>query len=102
MRVAGQGKLRCFWQRHPDAEGWLTKWYAVVKAAQWRSLLDVRSVYRYTDSVKVESGNTATVFNVCGSKYRMAVAIRYDIQWLVVLWLGTHAEYSKDAWKGRL
>ena len=102
MRVVTRAKLKWFWQQHSDAEGWLRQWYAVVKAAQWESLVDVRKAYSHADPVKVASGKTATVFNVCGNKYRMAVAIHYNTKRVYVLWLGTHAEYSKDAWKGRL
>jgi mRNA interferase HigB len=65
-------------------------------------LLDVRKVYRHADPVKVASGRTVTVFNVCGNRYRMAVAFHYDKKRVFVLWLGTHAEYSKDAWKETL
>lgn len=102
MRVTGRRKLQCFWERHSDAETWLRSWYAVIKASRWDSLVDVRKAYRHADAVKVASGRTVTVFNVCGNRYRMAVAIHYDAQRVYVLWLGTHAEYSRDAWKGTL
>jgi mRNA interferase HigB len=42
-----------------------------------------------------------TVFNVAGNKYRLIVAIHYRIQTVFIRDFLTHAEYSKQAWKGR-
>ena len=99
MRVITLTRLREFWQLHSDAEGWLTAWYAIARAAQWQSLIDVRQIYGHADPVKVRSGRIVTVFNVCGNKYRMVVAIHYNTGLIYVLMLLTHDEYSKGAWK---
>ena len=48
------------------------------------------------------SGKSATVFNVCGNKHRMATAIHYNTGKVFVLELMSHAEYSKNQWKDRL
>ena len=102
MRVIALTRLREFWQLHSDAEGWLTAWYAVARAAQWQSLVDVRQTYSHADSVKVTSDRTVIVFNVCGNKYRMVVAIHYNTGVIYVLRMLTHHEYSKGAWKESL
>jgi len=45
--------------------------------------------------VKVGSGNSVTVFNISGNKYRLIVAIHYNTQRVYVLRLFTHADYDK-------
>ena len=70
--------------------------------AQWKSLEDVRRTFPHADLVQVGSGKSATVFNVCGNKHRMATAIHYNTGKIFVLELMSHAEYSKNQWKDRL
>lgn len=99
MRVISLKRLREFWERHPDAEGALRAWYRVASAARWRSLQDARAAYPHADGVETENGETLTVFNVCGNKYRLVVRIRYDFQLVNVRAVLTHAEYDKGWWK---
>ena len=42
------------------------------------------------------------VFNVAGNKYRLITEVDYAGILVVVDMVMTHAEYSKDRWKGRL
>jgi mRNA interferase HigB len=102
MWIITKRRLRQYWTRHPDAKNWLENWYKVTCSAQWRSLEDVRKLFPHTDSVKVGSGKSVTVFNVCGNKHRMIAAIHYNTGKLFVLGLMTHAEYSRNQWKARL
>src|SRR5438270_11236865 len=102
MRVITRKPLREFAQRHPDAAEALEKWHRLVREAAWENLQDVRRVYPHADTVTVASGNTVTVFNICGNKYRLIAAIHYNRQRVYVLRLLRHAEYSKESWKDRL
>lgn len=102
MRVITRKRLREFAQRHPDAAEPLQKWYRLFREAEWRSLQDLRRVYPHADKVTVASGNTVTVFNICGNKYRLIAAIHYNRQRVYVLGLLRHAEYSKGFWKEKL
>jgi mRNA interferase HigB len=102
MRIITRKRLREFVQRHRDAAEPLEKWYRLFREAEWENLQDVRRVYLHADTVTVASGNTVTVFNICGNKYRLIVAIHYNRQRVYVLRLLRHAEYSKDFWKDRL
>jgi mRNA interferase HigB len=47
----------------------------------------------------VKSGNTATVFNIVGNRYRLITAIHYNRQMIFLMMVLTHAEYSTDKWK---
>jgi mRNA interferase HigB len=102
MRIITRKRLREFAQRHPDAAEPLQQWYRLFREAEWASLQDVRRVYPHADKVTVASGNTLTVFNICGNKYRLIAAIHYNRQRVYVLRLLRHAEYSKDFWKDKL
>jgi mRNA interferase HigB len=81
---------------------WLESWLAVVKCADWGSIRDVRVTYPSADPVKVASGRSVTVFNVCGNDYRLIVAIHYDKRRIYTLGFMTHAEYDKNYWKKEL
>jgi len=102
MWVVTKRRLQQYWIRHPDARSWLENWYKLVSAARWRSLDEVRRVFPHADLVRMGSGKSATVFNVCGNKHRMATAIHYNTGKIFVLALMTHAEYDKDKWKEQL
>jgi mRNA interferase HigB len=102
MRIITRKRLRQFAQRHPDAAEPLQQWYRLFREAKWESLLDVQRVYPHADAVKVASGNTVTVFNLCGNKDRLIAAIHYNRQRVYVLRLLRHAEYSNNVWKKQL
>src|SRR5438552_17248187 len=102
MRVISCKRVRESAQRYPDAAEPLEKWYRLVREAEWENLQDVRRVYPHADMVTVASGNSVTVFNVGGNKYRLIAAIHYNGQRVYVLRLLTHAEYSKNLWKDTL
>jgi mRNA interferase HigB len=87
---------------YPKAAAYLDTWRKVVKAATWPSLADVRQSYPSADAVRVQSGRTVVVFNVCGNTYRLIVAVHFNRQIVYTLRFLTHSEYSKDTWKGEL
>jgi mRNA interferase HigB len=102
LRIIKESFLRAAVAPASGAGKWLEAWRVVVRAADWGSLGDVRRTYPHADPVKVASGRTVTVFNVCGNNYRLVVAIHYDKRRVYILRLLTHAEYSKGTWKGEL
>jgi mRNA interferase HigB len=91
--------LREFWEWHPDAEHPLRTWYRIALGARWTSLRDVRATYPHADGVRIRSGDTLTVFNIGGNKYRLVARIRYDYQLVNVRHVLTHAEYDEGKWK---
>jgi mRNA interferase HigB len=102
MHVITRKRLRLFAEQHPEAPRPLEQWYRTFRQAVWHSLQELRLVYPHADQVTVASGNTVTVFNIGGNKYRLIAAIHYNRQRIYVLRLLTHAEYSKDHWKKTL
>ena len=102
MRIIGRRRLREFWGDHSDAEEPLKRWYFLTKNATWKTPSDVTQTFGSADLVSVESGNTVTVFNVGGNKYRLVAAIHYDYSRVFVLRVMTHDEYNTDKWKEEL
>jgi mRNA interferase HigB len=102
MRIITRKRLRAFAQENPDAAESLKKWYQLFRKANWESLQDVRRIYPHADTVIVGSGNAVTVFNICGNKFRLIVAIHFNRKRVYVLLLLRHAEYTKGFWKKQL
>src|SRR5271169_5373574 len=94
--------LKEFWQKHPEAEGPLTKWYQTAEKAQWANLKEIRDVYPHADAVTVGSGKTATVFNIKGNDFRLITAIHYNRKAIFLMMVLTHKEYSTGKWKAVL
>jgi mRNA interferase HigB len=102
MRIVSLKALRLFWRKHADAEGPLRAWFEVTRVAEWRSFAEVRQTFRRTDVVRVSSGNTVTVFDVGGNKYRLVAAIHFNTGVVYALLVMTHKEYSLGRWKSQL
>jgi mRNA interferase HigB len=94
MHLISIRNLRMASARYPDVIKQVEDWYATVRQADWRSIEDIRQVYRNTDPV----GNF-TVFNIKGNNYRLIVGIDYEDRTVYFKYFLTHAEYDKDKWK---
>lgn len=91
--------LREFWLRHPDAERPLRLWYKLAVHARWMNLQQLRADLPHADGVTNRRGETLTVFNISGNKYRLVARVRYDFQLINVRAILTHAEYDRERWK---
>ena len=98
MHVISRPAIQQAIERHPDAAGWLEKWWQNAHKERWESLRDVRALYPAADQV-----DCCLVFNGCGNKYRLVTRVSYANQWtrgtLLVKNFLTHAEYNKGKWK---
>jgi mRNA interferase HigB len=102
VRIIKPSTVRVFARQHPAAAAGLGRWLELVKAARWRTLHDVRRVFRSADEVRVASGRAVVVFNIAGNQFRLIAAIHYNLEKVFVLRFMTHAEYSKNRWKDLL
>lgn len=91
MRVIAKRALREFWKTHADAEQPLKAWYAEASKARWQSFQAIKQRYRHADVLPGDR----VVFNIGGNKYRLVVAIRYDVGIVFIRFIGTHAEYDR-------
>jgi mRNA interferase HigB len=102
MRIINEVALDRFIRNHSDARNWIESWLRNARETDWTSIQEIKKTYPATDGgVKVASGGTVTVFNVCGNKYRMIASVIYAAATIIVHELMTHAEYSKNHWKKR-
>ena len=99
MRIISRARLVSFWVQNRQAETPLKHWFLVTKAARWAQLADVGRTFGHADPVRVKSGNTVVVFNIGGNSYRLIAAVHYNTQWVYVLRVMTHREYSRETWK---
>lgn len=102
MRIVKEGRVYEYCEQYPDAADGLESFLAIAKAAEWKNIQELRTIYRHADAVKVASGKIVTVLNVKGNRYRLVLAIHYNRGILYVLRFMPHDEYSRGHWKRTL
>jgi mRNA interferase HigB len=85
--------LREFWERdgRGDAMQPLVAWFREAEVAEWRSPADIKRHYATASFV----GDDRVVFNIGGNKYRLVVAVRYELGIVFIRFVGTHAQYDR-------
>jgi mRNA interferase HigB len=101
MDVRGKIVIELFMAKHRDSVKPLSRWIAITENVQWGNFAQVRDTFRSADLFKKDDV-AYVIFNIGGNKYRLITEIDYDGTLVVVDIVMTHAEYSKDKWKGRL
>jgi len=93
VRIISRRTLREFWEKsaYRDSEQPLRAWFAEARKAAWRTPHEVRGQYRSASVV----GKDRMVFNIGGNKYRLVVAVRYDIGIVFIRFVGTHSQYNR-------
>lgn len=91
MRIIKVSHLQQFAAEHADALAPLSQWAQDCKTAHWKTSADVKAYARSADYV----GNQRWVFNIGGNKYRLVVAICFRTGYVLVKFIGTHADYDK-------
>jgi mRNA interferase HigB len=103
MRVIKRLPLVRFWKKWPRAEKPLREWYRLTRRAAWRNFLDVKGTFGQADQVATwKSGNTVTIFDIGGNKFRIIAAVHFNAQKVFVLRVLTHKEYDSDLWRKQL
>ena len=102
MRVIKPATVRQWMRLHPKAKPGLEWWLETMRAGSWQSLADLRRTFPSVDPVKVASGRRVMVFNIGGNAFRLLAALHFNTGHAYALAFMTHAEYSKDRWKGTL
>ncbi len=102
MHIIKPRTVREYEKQYPDARASLEDWLSKVKAAKWDDISDVRQTFNRADPVVLQDGETVTVFNISGNKYRLITTVRYRKKKVFTLMFLTHAEYSKETWKDQL
>jgi mRNA interferase HigB len=93
MRIISGAATLKFARKHSDALVPLMNWYRISRRADWSSLADVKLDFAHADVV-----GRRTVFNIHGNDYRLVARVNYKTKRVFILYILTHAEYSKGSW----
>lgn len=97
MQLVGLLKLDAFKRAHADSRGPLDVWQSEVEAANWSGPQEIKSRYPSASFL----ADNRVIFNIKGNAYRLVVKTRYQNGIVLIEWIGTHAEYDKQDFKGR-
>lgn len=90
MHLVSLPPLLKFMSIHPDARQSVLAWCDEVKKARWRQPVDIKAQYAHASILK----NRRVVFNLKGNDYRLVAAVAYNMGFVDVKFVGTHAEYD--------
>jgi len=91
VNVVARRTLVEFWRRRPTAQGPLSAWFEIARAAEWRTPNDIKAQFNSADFV----GDNRVIFDVGGNKYRIVVRVSYRFKQVLIKFVGTHAEYDR-------
>lgn len=90
MHIVSLPPLLSFIAVHAEARQAVLAWCDEVKKARWRQPADIKAQYAHASILK----NRRVVFNLKGNDYRLIVAVAYNVGFVYVKFIGTHAEYD--------
>jgi len=93
MKIVGRNILERFTRAHADVRGQVDAWVCEVEEAKWETPSDIKERYAHASFLL----NNRVVFNLKGNKYRLDTKVGFKNQVVLVIRIGTHAEYS--TWK---
>ncbi|MBI3941468.1 MAG: type II toxin-antitoxin system HigB family toxin [Chloroflexi bacterium] len=94
MHVISRKALRLFWQRYPDSETPLSRWFKIMELSEFENFEELHITFPSADKV----GNFI-VFNIGGNKYRLITSIHFNRGKVFVRNVLTHQDYDRGVWK---
>lgn len=94
MHVISRKALQKFWEKHPDSESSLSRWFKAIKNSNFSSFNDLRSAFPTADKI-----GDLIVFDIGGNKYRLIASVHFNRGKVYIRHVLTHSEYDKGAWK---
>lgn len=94
MHIISRKALRQFWEKHPDVENPLQRWYKIVRQTEFSSFAELRQTFPSADKV-----DDLIVFNIGGNKYRLIASIHFNLGKAYVRHVLTYREYDQEGWK---
>ena len=92
LEVLNISELHQFSKKHSNARKPLSNWLDLTMQAEWDNFLQLRGTFRSADYVK-----NLVIFDIGGNNYRLIASIDYTAQYVYILEIMTHAEYTR--WK---
>lgn len=94
MHVISKKALREFWERYPDSQTPLRRWFKLITKSSFGNSTELHAVFPSADLV-----DDLTVFNIGGNKYRLITAIHFNRGKVYIRHILTHEEYDREGWK---
>jgi mRNA interferase HigB len=94
MNVISLKKIKEYGKKHADSRSALVSWYHEASAADWVTPQDIKKRYCSASFI----GNNLVIFNIKGNRYRLVTKVSYKYKSVLIVWIGTHAEYDKKQW----
>lgn len=91
MVIISKTTIKEFAKKYPNAKEPLSRWYEIVKKADWSSFAEMRQDINSVDVV----GRDRNVFNIKGNDYRLIALILFSTRTVFILWIGSHKAYDK-------
>jgi len=94
MHIISRKALRQFWERYPDSQNALARWFKIVQQTDFDSFDALRATFPSADKV-----GELIVFNISGNKYRLITSIHFNRRKVYIRDVLTHSEYNRGEWK---
>ena len=91
MRIIAARTIRQYYEANPASKAALQDWTTKVKNANWTSFADMKETFNSVDYV----GNQHYVFNIKGTDFRLVAVVKFTVHFVLIRFIGTHAEYDK-------
>ena len=91
MNVLGKNILNDFLKTHAIATSSIQAWLSEVENKKWNNTVDIRERFA---SASFLSDNVV-IFNIKGNSFRLEVSVAFESKTVMIMWIGTHAEYDK-------
>lgn len=93
MRIISAKTIKDYYEKNPTAKAALQDWSEKVKKAERSCLADMKKTFNSVDYV----GNQHYVFNIKGNDFRLVAVVKFTVKFVLIRFIGTHAEYDKLA-----
>lgn len=94
MHVISRQALKKFWQKYPDSQNALIRWYKIMTQNDLDTFQKLRVFFPSADMV-----DKWVVFNIGGNKYRLITSIHFNRHKVYIRHILTHSEYDRESWK---
>ena len=94
MHIIARKALRDFWERFPDSETPLLRWYKIVERSTFTNFSELRITFPSADLV-----DDLVIFNIGGNKYRLITSVHFNRGKIYIRHVLTHREYDQEEWK---
>jgi mRNA interferase HigB len=94
MHIITRKALIQFWDKHPDSQTALQRWFKIVQKTEFQNFAELRAAFPSADNV-----DQWIVFNIGGNKYRLIASIHFNRNKLYIRHVLTHVEYDRGDWK---